>query len=113
MKLQLILLVSVVFLAACSSPKYVYHFDHYDYNSGKKIAVAEAVQSSPLKITEETMVASTDKSAIYHQETKKLEQKNVDAFVARYKSMSKGEQKEFKSALKKEIKAVVKKEKVK
>lgn len=112
MKIQPVLLGAVVFLAACSSPKYVYHFDHYDYNSGKKIAAEETVQSSPLKIVEESVVASTDNSVIYEQGTKKVEQKDVDAFVARYKSMSKSEQKEFKKELKKEIKAVVKKEKV-
>ena len=36
MKFHQVLLSASVFLTACSSPKYVYHFDHYDYNSGKK-----------------------------------------------------------------------------
>jgi hypothetical protein len=111
MKLQLVLLGAVVFLAACSSPKYVYHFDHYNYSSGKKTATKETVQPSPLKIADETMVASKDNSVIYEQKATKVEQKDVDAFVARYRAMSKSEQKEFKKELKKEIKAVVKKEK--
>lgn len=109
MKLQQILLGAVFFLTACSSPKYAYHFDQYDYNSGKKIAVEQPIQSSPLKIDEETMVASTDKRTIEEQKTKKIEQKDVDAFVSRYKSMTKAEQKEFRSELKKEIKTFVKK----
>ena len=36
MKKYLLLIASVLLLAACSSPKYAYYFDHYDYNSGKK-----------------------------------------------------------------------------
>src|SRR5687767_15274689 len=101
MKLQQILLGAVFFLTACSSPKYAYHFDQYDYNSGKKTTAEGPVQSSPLNIEEEIVVASSDKGIIYEQKTKKIEQKDVDAFVSRYKSMSKAEQKEFRSELKK------------
>src|SRR3989337_162878 len=36
MKKYVLLIASVLLLSACSTPKYAYYFDHYDYNSGKK-----------------------------------------------------------------------------
>ncbi len=36
MKFHHMLFGAAVLITACSSPKSVYHFDHYDYNSGKE-----------------------------------------------------------------------------
>lgn len=111
MKFHQILLGIVVLLTACSSPKYAYHFDHYDYNSGKKEAIAEpSLSESPLKIQEETVLASIDKKVTYEVK-KETTEENIKALASRYKSMSKDEQKEFRKELKKDLKSLVKKEK--
>src|SRR5687768_17529173 len=40
MKIRFIItLLAVSIIWGCSAPKYTYHFDHYDYNSGRKKAV--------------------------------------------------------------------------
>src|SRR5688572_302772 len=57
----------VLLVAACSSPKYTYHFDHYDYNSGKKKSLPADQQlatESPLHLNEETLVASASEEPV-------------------------------------------------
>ncbi len=70
MKKYLLLIASVLMLTACSTPKYAYYFDHYDYNSGKKKAknpktiIAQNMlatpEMSPLQINQEAVVASAE-----------------------------------------------------
>jgi hypothetical protein len=117
MKNILLLLAGVLILASCSSPKYAYNFDHYDYNSGKKQAVAKSeksvsateLQSSPIVLQDQSLTADAASTtpAINAPTTGKpiMDQKAVAEKIA---SMSKAERKDLKSDFKKYIKAVKK-----
>jgi hypothetical protein len=116
----LAILVAIVLLAACSAPKYSYHFDHYDYNSGKKQPAAESASAavdhakgqSPLALQQENLVASNATEPVVLAEPKmELSEETKDAFVKKYNSMSKSERKEFKQELKKELKNYIKEKK--
>jgi hypothetical protein len=110
MKLHRLLVGAAVLLTACSSPRYTYHFDHYDYNSGRKVA-QESVETSPLIIDEQTpvTVSSTQTVAPVEQIMPTSNEKakmssEAKAVVEKYKAMSKTEQRAFKKELRKEIK---------
>lgn len=61
MKKILSLLVLVVLLSACSTPKYTYHFDHYDYNAGKRETVQEVpISNLPESHLPPSFIASAD-----------------------------------------------------
>lgn len=118
MRKYLLLLMAVAVLASCSAPKYAYHFDSYDYNSGKKksaVAATEqapaqdqvSAEASPLVVQEETMVASADENAVVLAEPSAIEAQK-EAIAKRYKEMSKTEKKEFRKAAKAQIKAYTK-----
>ena len=114
MKKYVLLIASVLLFAACSSPKYAYYFDHYDYNSGKKkletpnTRLAETIlatpEMSPLQINEEAVTASAA-SRIKKVENAPAIVKEKALLEKKYSSLSKTEKKEFR----KEIKSIVKK----
>lgn len=116
MKQYLLLIISVLFLAACSSPKYAYYFDHYDYNSGKKkteSSVAATMPAmpevSPLMLDKQALEASVaDKIVPIERGPLKMEDEDLEAkrtlLAEKYSSLSKAEKREFR----KEVKAVVK-----
>ena len=119
MKKYLLLVSSVLLLASCSTPKYAYYFDHYDYNSGKKKAESEksliaqnqlaTPSTSPLQINEEAVVASAESRIVPVEKasvTVSVEDQKV--FLAKYTAMSKSEKKEFRKELRSEVKNVVK-----
>ncbi len=114
MKFHQLVIIAAIFLAACSPKKYVYHFDKYDYNVGKKtespsqgIEVAE----SPLSINSETLVVSAASQpvlgSVKHEAATKLE---VKTLTEKVNAMSKAERKEFRKELKKELKVLIKKD---
>ncbi|HET6540645.1 MAG TPA: hypothetical protein VFG46_09185 [Chryseolinea sp.] len=103
MKFHQVLLSAFVFLTACSSPKYVYHFDHYDYNSGKKVDAhlkEMPVEENPLALDEKTLVVSSTAEPIVIAEKKEAIVKDV---AAKFKTMSKQEKKEFRKELRREL----------
>jgi hypothetical protein len=106
MKFHQVLLSAFVFLTACSSPKYVYHFDHYDYNSGRK---ADAhlkelpVEENPLALDEKTLVVSATAEPLIIAEKKEAPNSSVKDMAAKFKTMSKQEKKEFRKELKREL----------
>ena len=108
---NLLTICSILLLAACSSPKYAYYFDHHDYNSGKKNDISQSVgqpsEMQPLKADNATLVASADEKAFVPVAPEKTE---VDAksAIEKYKSMSGEERKEFRKELKKQIKTLAK-----
>jgi hypothetical protein len=110
MKKYLSISAAILILASCSSPKYTYNFDYYDYNSGKKktkvqegIATQQqSVDESTLTVDENTLVASAKESEVYIAKPAPVLTK--EEAVERIKSMSKEERKE----LKKEVKSYVK-----
>lgn len=123
MKKLLLLLVGVGLLAACSSPKYSYYFDHYDYNSGKPAVAQTDAQlapiqlrtpdMSPLQLDPEAMTASMASRII---PVEKVPVVTNDASVAekrellseKYSSLTKSEKKEFRKELKREVKEIIK-----
>jgi hypothetical protein len=63
MKGHIFLLSAALTFASCSAPTYTYHFDTYDYHSGKKLAnppaPATEYQESPLLLGREDPLVST------------------------------------------------------
>jgi len=113
MKFHQMLFGAAILLTACSSPKYVYHFDHYDYTSGKK--ATEVLTSrireteNPLQINSETLMASSENKVVTIDDEKvKASPTKVEILTQEYTSMSKADRKEFRNQLKKEIKSYVK-----
>jgi PBP1b-binding outer membrane lipoprotein LpoB len=123
MKKYLLLIASAVFLAACSSPKYAYYFDHYDYNSGKKKAETSDVrlaqadlttpEMSPLQIDQHAVAASAESRIknvenvpVMMQEHFRREQRAL--LEEKYSSLTKAEKKEFRRELKSEVKEIIK-----
>jgi hypothetical protein len=107
MKFHQILLGVTVGLAACSTPKYTYHFDHYDYNSGRKNvqpAVELKTEANPLEIDETTLVVSSNPQPVVIAEEKESRAGSMNAIAEKYNSLSKTEQKAFKKELRKELK---------
>lgn len=107
------MLISVLLVSACSSPKYTYNFDTYDYNSGRKKKEAEkevvasqteapSIQAlpSPLTVSEENVVASSSPVTPAPASTLKPAKK--------YGDLTKTEKKELRKAVKTEIKNYLK-----
>jgi hypothetical protein len=117
MKKYLLLIASVLLLGACSSPKYAYYFDHYDYNSGKKkleIRDAQLAQImlakpelSPLQINEEAVTASAE-SRLKNVENVPVTVNDKALLEQKYSSLSKIEKKEFRRELKSVVKKMIK-----
>ncbi len=112
MKLHQVLIGAAIFLTACSTPKYVYHFDRYDYASGKKtdVPVAQATpDESPLSINEEVLTVSSETKPILTEKPKVVSSEATKAAAQKYNTMSSSQRKEFKKHLKNEIKTFSKK----
>ena len=112
MKKILFLIGAVLLMAACSSPKYTYNFDHYDYNSGRKATVKadKAEAASPLAVQDQTLVASADESTVVLAETEKpvTAEEAKSILEKKYKSLTKEEKKEFRQEVKKAMKTYFK-----
>ena len=116
MRKYLLAILAVVFMAACSTPKYTYYFDHYDYNAGKKKKVEhqEDVQQAevisdlmikePLKLDEAALVTSNDGRPVLTAEGKA----KVEEAAKAYREMSKAEKREFRKEAKQLIKTYIK-----
>jgi hypothetical protein len=112
MKNVFYLIAGAFIFTACSAPKYAYHFDHYDYNSGRKqdkIETASTTQeNSPLLIDETSLVADAASSAplvSLEAKTGNTAAKSATKTVA---EMSKNEKKELKQTLKTYVKSIKK-----
>lgn len=120
MKNILLVLVGVLLLAACSTPKYAYYFDHYDYNSGKKKAFMKdgltavepvsrfsSASASPLKIDQRSAAASIESDVIAETApASPVASKSV--LERKYSSLSTTEKKEFRKELKTAMKEYAK-----
>jgi hypothetical protein len=111
MKRTLLFLAAVAFLASCSTPKYSYNFDHYNYNAGKKKAVAselsandglQAIQPEMLTASTRTEISSTSMA------TPSVEKSTPSKKT--YSQLTKTERTEIKNSVK-EIKKAIKAEK--
>ena len=119
MKNLFLLIIAALFFAACSSPKYTYNFDYYDYNSGKKPSVAqqkvEPAQTSPVEVAEvsplileqQPVVADAGTTPVLENK-KTVVTPDAKAIAEKVASMSKSERKELKKNLKEYIKSAKK-----
>ncbi|HRW99206.1 MAG TPA: hypothetical protein P5280_06930, partial [Cyclobacteriaceae bacterium] len=98
-------LCALILVASCSSPKYAYNFDHYNYQSGKKAKVVTAEHTSLPATQPELLVASNDDSFVPVAEPTKEELETAVAEVRKtYLQMDKAERKEFRRDVKNFIK---------
>jgi len=108
MKKLLLLVIGALAAGACSSPKYTYHFDHYDYNSGKKqpklITAGVSENISPLIMSEESVV-TTSASTVETPVAKPEEKADKQMILQKIRAMSQ----EDRARLKKDIKTELKK----
>jgi hypothetical protein len=111
MKHITLLLITGLVAGACSSPKYTYNFDHYDYNSGKEQTVAQNNTPSPVQenanpfiIQPEAIVASAEITPSANLQNEEQLRATRASVVQKIKSMSRQEQKELKKELKAELK---------
>lgn len=112
MKNYLLLFCAIALLASCSSPKYAYHFDHYDYNRGKqKVTNSEVskykVEEVSFAIQDEELLASTTTETIYLAEVKEGTS-SPNSVVTNSSALTKGEKRELKKEAMKSIKSYVK-----
>ena len=118
MRNNLLLLFAIVMMASCSAPKYAYHFDRYDYNSGKrkqqkdlleeKKIIANEFQKATL-VQEETLLASaTDEVIVIFEESKSstpsLEAVSATETKKSYTEMTKLEKREIRKEYKNDLK---------
>jgi hypothetical protein len=118
MKKYFLLIASALLMAACSSPKYAYYFDHYDYNSGKKKVEAPDNQLTqmtiatpdvnPLLLDESSVTASAESKVKPVEYTPAMVKEKASLLEQKYKSLSKAEKKEFRKELKSEVKKMIK-----
>lgn len=114
MKKNLLYILAIIFLASCSTPKYSYYFDRYDYHAGKKKAAERVIDEreakvlddlmikEPLLLEEETLMASTSDELVVDKKA------TVEAATRTYKEMSRSERKAFRKEAKQLIKSYIK-----
>lgn len=118
--------LAAIFMAACSSQKYAYHFDKFDYNTGKNgisgeykpgagevISEAPVFPAAPLALKREALTASTDNNKItLPPSTGEIAPQEVAASeespARTYKEMSRSERREFRKEAKDLIKTYIK-----
>ncbi|MFZ2907459.1 MAG: hypothetical protein WAZ98_14740 [Cyclobacteriaceae bacterium] len=111
MKKCMLFLAATIALASCSTPKYTYYFDHYNYAAGKKnplqgTALETKEQEYVLAIDERTLTASAKESEVFVAEPASVESTAItkEEAVSRIKSMSKEERNELKREAKRLVK---------
>jgi hypothetical protein len=116
--------LAAALLAACSTPKYTYLFDKYDYNAGrhasarvkaspetKDAATPPAISESPIPVDADAMLASADLET--PAPLAKTKHASVTAAVSEepvksYKEMSRAERREFRKEAKELVKTYIK-----
>jgi hypothetical protein len=107
MKNKLLFLLAIILIASCSAPKYSYHFDTYDYNSGKK---AKAVATQPAEAQPEILIdpaallASSDKTVMGEPSLAH----RPEEVRKTYLQMTRAEKREVRKLIKGEIKKYIK-----
>ena len=107
MKRILLILVALAFMASCSSPKYTYNFDHYNYNGGKKktSSVNDVIANDgPQAIQPEMLTASAAVETPSAEITLPTTEAKAAPVKKTYAQMTKVERKALRSYLKAEVK---------
>jgi small-conductance mechanosensitive channel len=96
------ILFILIAMFGCSSPKYTYHFDHYDYNSGRKdIRVAQ-----PPTVTASASPVVPDFKAYTTLPEKEDDTVEPQKKLTKEKKISRGEKKQLQSQLKAYVKEI-------
>ncbi len=102
---------AILILFSCSSPKYTYNFDYYDYNSGRKPAANNksnesltATSAEPLKIDRNELVAASYKGVVIPSDQITINAKVVSTGTAKIKELSRAEKKHLRSELRDYVK---------
>jgi hypothetical protein len=106
---------AMVILISCSSPKYTYNFDYYDYNSGRKTlnnnanVSVTATNAEPLKIDKSELIAATGKATVTPSGVStSTDAKGISTPAKAFKDLSKAEKKHLRSELRDFVKAYAK-----
>lgn len=110
---NLLFLLALVTLASCSSPKYTYHFDKYDYSNGKSKNAAKSevdgvlrsAEVAPITASEQTLLASAADEVTYLPTEQVLLSDNTDR---KFTVLTKEEKREIRKEAVKSIKEYVK-----
>jgi hypothetical protein len=101
----------MLFIASCSSPRYTYNFDYYDYNSGRKDLPNTHVNESllanktePLKLDRNQLVAAADPDILKNSRPSSSVSKDASTATKAYKELSRSEKKHLRNELKDYIK---------
>jgi len=82
----LLLTGAVLVMSACSSPRYTYNFDYYDYNSGRNHSKAQKTKftddANPFILEERMLVASASPVILTKEDLPAEETKNTHAAKA-------------------------------
>jgi hypothetical protein len=111
MKRTLLFLAAVAFMASCSSPKYTYNFDHYNYNAGKKktsSANEVVANDGPQAIQPELLMASTTSEIPSAEIILPTNEVKAAPVKKTYAQMTKTERKELRTYLKADVKNSIK-----
>lgn len=103
---------AMLILISCSSPKYTYNFDYYDYNSGRKTlnnnanVSVTATNAEPIKIDKSELIAATGNATVTpFGVSKSTDVSKTSAPAKSFKDLSKAERKQLRSDLKDYIKS--------
>ena len=101
----------MLFLASCSSPRYTYNFDYYDYNSGRKVlpntTVNEALlanKTEPLKLNRNQLVAAARPDIVKNSLSSSSVPEDASTATKSYNELSRSEKKQLRNELKEYIK---------
>lgn len=101
----------MLILVSCSSPRYTYNFDYYDYNSGRKgpsdisSSDLQYADDSPLKVDGNEVIAAAEAKTKNDLDVNSSpETKTFKSNTTPYQELSKAERKELRRELKNYIK---------
>jgi len=101
----------MLFIASCSSPRYTYNFDYYDYNSGRKELPNTHVNESllankpeSLKLDRNQLVASAGPDIVKNSHPSSSISEDASTATKAYKELSRSEKKQLRNDLKDYIK---------
>jgi hypothetical protein len=99
---------AMLILLSCSSPKYTYNFDYYDYNSGRKeLSEIQSTASvtEPLNIDKNELVATLDPKVVSSAKpASSIKSDGISKTKSSIKDLSKSEKKELRKEVKNYIK---------
>ena len=106
----------MLFIASCSSPRYTYNFDYYDYNSGRKELLNAHVDESllanetePLKLNGNQLVAAVGRDIVKNSHASSSVSEDASTATKAYKELSRAEKKQLRNELKDYLKNHTKK----